>query len=244
MAARTTTQQAAAILSEQELEALRKLDTPTICNALEVLDAASFASGFTSSPFYCAFPEQGSVVGYACTGTIRSSRPSERSAKEQRDLRFAWFDYVAATPAPRLVLLQDIDERIGYGAFWGEVQSTIHKALGCSGVVTNGSVRDIDTAARGFQFLAGSTSPSHAYVHMVEFGLLVDVHGMSVASGDLVHADRHGAVVIPHALARRVADAATHVARKEAIIIGACTGGDFSVDKLKEAIIRSSEASY
>jgi len=231
-------------LSRKEIDALRRLDTPTVCNALEVLDPGAFASGFTSKPFFCAFPALGSMVGYACTGTIRASRPAARSADEQRDLRFTWFDYVAGLPAPRIVVLQDVDERVGYGAFWGEVQSNIHKALGCAGVVTDGSVRDIDTAAKGFQFLAGSASPSHAYVHMVEFGNRVDVHGMSVGSGDLVHADRHGAVVIPHALARGVVDAAARVARIEAVVIGACTARGFSVAKLKDAIVRSTQGSY
>ena len=95
-------------------------------------------------------------------------------------------------------MIEDLDgEHAGYGAFWGEVQSNVHKALGCLGTVTNGSVRDIPMIPDGFQMLAGSISPSHAYVHVVEFGGEVNVHGMATRSGDLVHADRHGAVGVP-----------------------------------------------
>jgi regulator of RNase E activity RraA len=89
------------------------------------------------------------------------------------------------------------DEPAGYGAFWGEAQTNVHKALGCLGTVANGSIRDIASVAEGFQMLAGSIAPSHAYVHIVEFGLSVNVHGMEVQSGALIHADRHGAVVVP-----------------------------------------------
>ena len=94
-------------------------------------------------------------------------------------------------------MIEDLDDEVGYGAFWGEVQSNIHKALGCLGVVTNGSIRDIPMIAPGFQMLAGSLSPSHAYTHVEDFGIPVTVHGMKVNSGDLIHADQHGAVVVP-----------------------------------------------
>lgn len=232
-------------LSSRELAALAKLDTPSACNALEVLDPKGYASGYTHHPLVCAYPKLPPMVGYACTATIRASRPSGRTGLERRNLRFAWFDYISSRPEPRICVLQDIDEQqIGYGAFWGEVQSNIHSALGCLGCVTNGSVRDLHMIAPGFQLLAGSVGPSHAYVHMVEFGISVEVAGMSVSSGDLVHADQHGAVVIPHHLARQVVAAADKVARKEAIILKACRGKGFTPEKLKDAIVESEETSY
>ena len=94
-------------------------------------------------------------------------------------------------------MIQDLDDIVGFGAFWGEVQTNIHKALGCLGTITNGSIRDIPQVAPGFQMLAGSIAPSHAFVHVVDFGGNVNIHGMAVKSGDLIHADRHGAVVVP-----------------------------------------------
>ncbi len=111
--------------------------------------------------------------------------------------RMDYLDYVAAEPRPSVVVIEDQDEPAGYGAFWGEVQTNVHKALGCLGTVTNGSIRDIAQVAEGFQMLAGSIGPSHAYVHVEEFGIPVRIHGMDVKSGDLIHADRHGAVVVP-----------------------------------------------
>ena len=112
--------------------------------------------------------------------------------------RLDYLDYVAAAPRPSIVVIEDLDgEQVGYGAFWGEVQTNVHKALGCLGTITNGSIRDIPVIAPGFQMLAGSIAPSHAYVHVVDFGGDVKIHGMAVKSGDLIHADRHGAVVVP-----------------------------------------------
>ena len=96
------------------------------------------------------------------------------------DKRLDYLDYVAAQPQPGIAVIQDLDDVVGFGAFWGEVQSNIHKALGCLGVVTNGSIRDIPLIAPGFQMLAGSLAPSHAYVHVVDFGGNVNIHGMAV----------------------------------------------------------------
>ena len=148
--------------------------------------------GYTASHLHCPFPDLPPMVGFAKTATIRArDHVSELSYIKRMD----YLDYVAAAPRPSVVVIQDKDEPAGYGAFWGEVQTNVHKALGCLG--TNGSVRDIASVAEGFQMLAGSIAPSHAYVHIVEFGLSVNVHSMEVQSGDLIHADRHGAVVVP-----------------------------------------------
>ena len=129
--------------------------------------------------------------------------------------------------------MEDLDgEHVGYGAFWGEVQSNVHKALGCLGVVTNGSVRDIPAIAPGFQMLAGSIVPSHAYVHVVDFGIAVTVHGMAVKSGDLVHADRHGAVVVPTDKIDAMQATLDAVSAREAKIIAAAkAGGDVAAIK-------------
>jgi regulator of RNase E activity RraA len=121
---------------------------------------------------------------------------------------------------------------VGHGAFWGEVQSNVHKALGCLGVVTSGSVRDIPMIAPGFQMLAGSIVPSHAYVHVVDFGIDVNVHGMAVKSGDLVHADRHGAVVVPVDKIDAMRAALDGLSAREARIIAAAkAGGDVAAIK-------------
>src|SRR5262249_56011460 len=102
--------------------------------------------------------------------------------------RLDYLDYVAAMPRPSVVVIEDLDgEHVGFGAFWGEVQSNLHKALGCLGTITNGAIRDIPMIPPGFQMLAGSIAPSHAYLHVVDFGVPVTVHGMAVTGHDLLH---------------------------------------------------------
>jgi regulator of RNase E activity RraA len=133
------------------------------------------------------------------------------------------------------VVIQDLDDIVGYGAFWGEVQSTVHKALGCLGAITNGSVRDIPAIAPGFQLLAGSIAPSHAFVHVVDFGVNVNIHGMAVRSGDLIHADRHGAVVVPLETIAPMQAAAEGLAKREARIIEAARSGK-GVEAIKAAM--------
>ena len=178
------------------LAKLKIYDTPTICNALEVLDPARRLTGFTVKPLVCPFPALPPVVGYAKTATSRPTHPHELDAAKAREQRIAYYEYVASQPAPSVMVIQDLDgPDIGFGAFWGEVMSAVHQGLGCLGVVTDGCIRDIPQWAPGFQALAGSIAPSHAHVHLADFGKEVRVSGMLVRSGDLVHADRHGAVV-------------------------------------------------
>ena len=229
-------------LTTEELAALRELDTPTVCNALEVVAPERRGYGYTTDPLVCAFPDLPPMVGYARTAIIRSMRPSGHSDIDARDIRIGYYEHVSRGPAPRIAVIQDIDgTRPGYGAFWGEVNSNIHKALGCLGVITDGCVRDLTAIPQGFQMLAGSIKPSHAYVHIVDYGKQVNVAGMVVGDGDLIHADRHGAVVIPKAVARKVVEAARQVGAKEARILEACRAPDFTFEKLKAALIGPQE---
>ena len=230
------------VLSDDALAALIKLDTPTVCNALEVLSPERRSSGFTTRPLVCAFPDLPPIVGYARTATIRALHPSARSKQDDRQLRLGYYEYIAGGPGPRICVIQDLDgEQAGFGAFWGEVQTNLHKALGCVGAITDGSIRDIPMMAPGFQMLAGSLSPSHAHVHLVDFGSQVKVAGLVVRSGDLVHADRHGAAIIPHELAPRVAAAADLCARREAVVLEASRRPGFSIGDLRDALSRMDE---
>jgi regulator of RNase E activity RraA len=139
------------------------------------------------------------------------------------------------------MVIEDLDPIPGYSAFWGEVQSNLHKGLGCLGVVTNGCVRDIPQCAEGFQMLAGSINQSHAFVHIEAFDVTVTVHGMTVRPGDLIHADPHGAVVIPLEAARKVPEAAAAIARREAHLIATSRRPDFSHETLARAIREADE---
>jgi regulator of RNase E activity RraA len=224
------------------LAQLKSYDTPTICNALEIVDPARRLTGFTIKPLYCRFPEMAPIVGYAKTVTIRSTHTHELDANKARAQRIDYYDYVASKPAPGIMVIQDLDgAEVGFGAFWGEVMSAVHQGLGCLGVVTDGSIRDIDQWAPGFQALAGSIVPSHAYVHLADFGKEVRVAGMVVRSGDLIHADRHGAVTIPEALAEKVPAACDLLARKEAVILEMARAPGFNVAKLREALKKQDE---
>ena len=224
-------------LTEADLEALRALDTPTVCNAMEVVAPERRGYGYTTEPLFCAFPDLPPIVGYACTATIRAMRPSGLSEAAARDLRLAYYEYTHDAPGPKITVIQDLDGgQAGYGAFWGEVNSTVHKTLGSLGVITDGCIRDLHMIAPGFQMLAGSVKPSHAHVHIVDFGKQVHVAGMTVEHGDLIHADRHGAIVIPAALARRIPEAAAQVAAKEKVILDVCRAPDFTFAKLRAAM--------
>lgn len=227
--------------TREDLEALRAWDTPTICNALELVVPERRGHGFTVRPLVAADPALPPICGLARTGTIRAARPSDRSREEDKAIRLAWYEYVAKASLPTVVVLEDLDETPGTGAFWGEVHSTVHKALGAQGGVTNGSIRDLDMLAPGFQLLAGVVNPSHAFVHLVSFGEEVTVHGMRVAHEQVVHADRHGAVVVPFDAVRKIPEAIERISRREKVILDVCRDPDFSVAKLREALSRADE---
>lgn len=223
-------------LTEAELAALAALDTPTVCNALERLAPERRGYGYTTKPFVCACPEAKPMVGYAVTATIRAQHPPREDAATLRERRLAWYRLVDAAPRPSVVVIQDLDQPAGYGAFWGEVHTAVHKGLGALGVITDGSIRDLDQCAADFQMLAGCVAPSHACVRVEAMDLTVTVHGMTVHPGDLIHADRHGAVVIPHAVARQVTEAAAAVARREAVILEAARQPGFNAETLARAM--------
>jgi len=236
------TQIATEPLPSEVLQALARYDTPTICNAMELVAPERRLSGYTVKPLVCPFPDLSPIVGYARTATIRATSSSNLAPAEQRAQRLAYYEYVGTGHGPRISVIQDLDgANTGFGAFWGEVQSALHKALGCLGVVTDGSIRDIPQWAPGFQALAGSIGPSHAHVHATSFGETVCVAGMTVRSGDLIHADRHGAVVIPFEIAAKLPDAAELCARREEVILDVARSASFSLEKLKAALARSAE---
>lgn len=224
------------------LQTLAEYDTPTICNALEIVAPDRRGFGYTVEALACARPERVPIVGYARTATIRALRPSSLSGDEMRAQRLAYYEYVADGPHPTIAVIQDLDgSRAGYGAFWGEVQSNIHKGLGCLGGVTDGSIRDLDVLADDFQLLAGKIGPSHAYVHLVDIGGTVNVAGMVAGSGDLIHADRHGAAVIPLDVAARIPEAVDLLTRREKVILDAAKAPGFNFEKLSQAMAGAEE---
>jgi regulator of RNase E activity RraA len=225
-----------ATVSKEEFEFLRSIDAPTVCNLVEIVTPARRGAGYTVRHLHCPFPDLPPMVGFARTVTIKAKDAFGMGDASYIQRRLDYLDYVAGEPRPTVMVIEDLDEDPGYGAFWGEVQSNVHQALGCLGTVTNGSVRDIPMIPPGFQMLAGSIGPSHAYVHMVEYGVEVSVHGMTVRSNDLIHADRHGAVVVPADKIGAMKTALVGLSEREAKIIKAARAPDMTVEKLKAAI--------
>jgi regulator of RNase E activity RraA len=223
-------------LDEGLRAALMAIDTPTVCNALEVVAPERRGYGYTVSPLICLRPGLPPMVGHARTAAIRAAHPSDLRGAAARELQDAYYAYVDAGPKPAIILIQDLDGPArGYGSWWGEVNSNVHKGLGCLGVITDGSIRDLPDIAEGFQMLADRVGPSHAFVHPVAYGEPITVAGMRVRHGDLVHADQHGAVVIPWEVAERVPEAAAAIARREKVIIEASKEPGFGIDRLRRA---------
>ncbi|MBL09893.1 MAG: acyl transferase [Acidiferrobacteraceae bacterium] len=228
-------------ITKEQINALREIDTPTICNLIEMAKPSRRGYGYTVEHLHCLLPDMKPIVGYAKTATMRAKQPSKYSPEEYLQIRNSYFDYLDQGESPKISIVQDLDERPGYGAFWGEVFSACHKALGCVGAVTNGSIRDLDMIADNFQLLAGVIAPSHAYIHIVDWNCEVNVHGMVVQDNDLIHADRHGAVVIPEDVVAEIIDALDLMLRREKVILDVARGSDFSVEKLKDAWKQSSQ---
>jgi regulator of RNase E activity RraA len=220
-----------------DLETLKRWDTPTICNGLELVAPERRAVGFTVEPMIAADRKLAPIVGLARTGLIRAKEKPRGDIPARED----WYDYVAADDLPTVAVLQDIDDQPGYGAFWGEVQSTVHLGLGVLGCVTNGSFRDLDMLAPGFQIIGGRIGPSHAYVHMVQFGCDVNVCGMLAGADDVIHADFHGAVVIPADAVTKLPEAIELIARREKAILDIARIPGFTSVKMREALKRASE---
>lgn len=219
-------------LAAEVLSALKRYDTPTLSNAIETFDVRPRDHGYANQDVRCMFPELGAMVGYAATATIRAqSRGESREA--------ALWAHVLSLPGPRVVVVQDLDEPPAQGAMWGEVQSSIFRALGCVGTVTDGCVRDLSEARElGFHFFARGPGVSHAYVHVTSAGEPVTVGGVTVHPGDLVHADQHGVLLIPAEVARELPAAADKVIERERAFLRWVRSSDFDPDKLAEMRVR------
>lgn len=220
-------------LSSEVLAALRRITTPTVSNAIESFGVRGRHEGFMDSTIRCILPELGTMVGYACTATIRASR--------QEHGRPPWelWEHVLQVPEPRVMVIQDLDAPRPVGSFWGEVNGNTFKALGCVGTVTNGGARDLDEVrGLGFHLFASCVLVSHAWLHVVDVGTPVQVGGLTVAPGDLLHGDQHGVLTIPLDIAAAVPEAAAAVERRERRIIDYCQSPQFSAAGLKDLLLR------
>ena len=213
------------------IDALRKITSPSVANAIETFNVRPRNQGYMSGDLRALFPELGPLVGHAVTALIRAE---PAPVDGHRASTFGYWDFIQTIPEPRVVVVHDLDEPRGQGSQWGEVQANIHKALGCAGVITDGAVRDLDEVRTlGFQFVAAHISVSHAYVHLVDFGLPIKVGGLWVNPGDLVHADQHGVVTIPPDVAPRFPEAVAKIEATERRISSLCQSRELSAERLK-----------
>lgn len=219
-------------LPVEQLEALRRLDACAVANAIETFRLRLRNEGFVDHTVRCLFPELPPMVGYAATVRIRGSAPPMAGTRFPD--RSDWWDYVTRVPAPRVVVVEDTASKPGLCSLVGEVHMSVLEALGCIGVVTNGAVRDVPAArAARFHAFAGGVTVSHGYVHIVDFGQPVEIGGLAIGSGDLLHGDLHGVQTVPPAIAARVPAVAAAIASRERALIALCRSPDFTLEKLR-----------
>ena len=216
-----------------DLAALGRYDTPTICNALLAI-APEAAGRSTRMTLHCARPDLPPMVGFARTTLYRTVEPGGLDAEAEKAQDLAWFDYVAAGPEPRIVVVQDGDTpHAATNAIFGEVMSFMHSALGCIGLLTNGAVRDVAGMAEDFQVLCGGIAPNRAGFHRADFDCEVNVAGLYARTDTLIHADANGAVAVSPEHVPQIMEAAAAITEKEQKIIDFCRDPDVTVESFK-----------
>ena len=222
-------------ISPETLHALQSLDTCTVARSIETFQLRLRNEGYTGPGIRCQTGGTAPAIGYAVTARILCSSPPVTGGTYVE--RTDWWDHILTTPGPRIVVIEDADERPGTGAFIDEVHAGILQSLGCVAAVTNGSVRNLPQISRsGFQVFARHPCVSHAYVHVLEFGVPVTVGGLVVHPGDLLHADCHGVLSVPHEIAGRIPAVAAEIAERERQVLAMCQAGGVTVEKLRHAV--------
>ena len=221
------------ILAPEQMEALRRLSTCKVSNAIETFDVRLRNTGFADASIRCIFKDFPPVVGYAATARVRTSIPPMQGHNYLD--RTDWWNAILRIPPPRVVVVEDVEKQPGLGSFVGEVHANILGALGCVAVVTNGAVRDLpEVRSTGFQFFASNVAVSHAYAHVFQFGIPVEIGGLKIEPGDLLHGDQHGILKVPLEIAPRIPAVSHQLQEREQGLIAVCRSADFSLDKLHE----------
>lgn len=217
------------------IESLAQYDTPTICNAIEVAQGGRGFSAFTRGTMVSAMNGAKAMVGYARTAKIAGQNPPDEEADVIKARRLEYYRHMASGAGPSLCVIEDVDAPDCVSAWWGEVHTAVHKGLGLGGALTNGVMRDLDDHEEGFPVVAGSIGPSHMFVHVRELGTPVTIFGLSINDGDLVHADQHGAVVIPPKVLPTLGGAIQTLLESEKIILEPARKPSFDIAALEEA---------
>lgn len=220
------------LLTADELDTLRRIPTPAVANAIETFDIRPRTAGFMSARIRQMFRALPPVIGYAVTARVVSGQHPGSGGGTPRVDYWRHVESNHRELGPVVMVVQDLDDQ-PVGAWFGEVNANIHRALGCVGVVTDGGIRDMDEVeAAALPMWAADVVVSHGYVHVVDFGTPVRLGGLTVTPGELLLADRHGVVEIPLKIAREVPEAAARVEEREQAIIAYCRSPQFSADGL------------
>jgi len=222
-------------LDPKLLKLLRSVDTPTVCNAIEVAQGKRGFAQFTRGTMISSDPEAGAMVGYAKTAKIAAIDPPKENKDIIKERRMNYYRYMSEVDGPMVAVIEDVDYPDCIGAYWGEINTKVHKGFGLSGALTNGVMRDLGDLAEDFPVVAGSIGPSHGFVHVREIGTPVNIFGMTVTPGNLIHADRHGAVVIPNEVIPILKDSIHKLFASERLILDPAEKTEFSFDDFKRA---------
>ena len=222
-------------VTQEVVRALAQLDSCTVSNVIDALDVRLRNQGFCDGTIRCMLPALPPACGYAVTCSIRSANPPMEGQSYQD--RTDWWDFIRKQPEPRIMVLQDIDEHPGTGAFIGEIHANILRALGCVACVTNGRVRSLPAAEEiGMQLFAKGVVVSHAFAHLISFGRPAMIGGLEINTGDLLHGDRHGVLTVPDEVAADVVEKAPAVLRQRKEIVEYCRTKKISLEKLKQLV--------
>lgn len=222
-------------MNQSLLDLLKKVDTPTVCNAIEVAQGKRGFNEFTRGTMLCSDPDAGAMVGYARTAKIAAVNPPSEPPEEIRQRRMDYYRHMATGSGPAVTVVEDLDYPDCIGAYWGEINTTVHKGFGINGALTNGVMRDLGDLPDGFPVVAGSVGPSHGFVHVKEIGTPVTVFGLVIKDGDLVHADRHGALVIPPEVVGKLEQAIIRLLETEKLVLDPARAAGFDFDAFEKA---------
>jgi len=208
-----------ALLSKEQLEELKQFDAPTVCNAIEFFNIRPRTAGFMNAGMTQRTCKSQRMVGYAVTAKVSALHPG---GVAELDQLMAYYAAAREMYDPTIAVIQDVDS-YPIGSFWGEVQATVHQSLGVVGTITQGGVRDLEPVDKmGFSFFSTHLLVSHGYTHVVESGCSVEVCGLTVQPGNLLFADCHGVVEIPHEIAPRLAEACRRAEEAELPMLEPC----------------------
>ncbi|MGP6089333.1 RraA family protein [Antarctobacter jejuensis] len=222
-------------MDDDLLTLLRSVDTPTVCNAIEVVEGKRGFNRFTRRTMLSSVPTEPALVGYARTAKISAVAPPTETPEVIKARRMDYYRHMAEGPRPAMAVVEDLDGDEAIGAYWGEINTTVHKGLGLCGALTNGVMRDLGDLPAGFPVIAGKIGPSHGFVHVREIATPVSIFGLTVADGELVHADRHGALVIPADYAGELEAAIRKMMETEQIVLRAAREPGFNFAKFEAA---------